>query len=68
MIRSQRIKIYDWCRANLSNPGAKYPKVVRLTHYEYQSMSSNLRKHIPYAACEIVVNEGNYKYIQFYIR
>jgi hypothetical protein len=68
MDKSQKVKVYQWCRDNKDNSGAQYPKVLKMTHYDYLSMKSNLRKRIPYADYTIVVNEGNYKQLQFFIR
>ena len=48
MDKSQKVKVYQWCRDNKDNSGAQYPKVLKMTHYDYLSMKSNLRKRIPH--------------------
>jgi hypothetical protein len=68
MNKVANVRLYQWCRANESNCGREYPKVMKMSHYEYGAIRSNLRKTYPFVGYKIVKNEGEKKHLKFYIK
>lgn len=69
MNKTQRVKIYEWCRANKSNSGAEYPKPIRVSHRGYEMVRDNIKKNMPYARWEILSGIGEeYKQLKIYIQ
>ena len=68
MLKSERIKLYEWVRKNESNKGKEYPKILDCTQCDYVAITQKLRKEMRYAGYEIVENNRDQKYLKVFIK
>jgi len=68
MLKSERLKIYEWCEANQKKNGATYPMKVHCTQCDYEAIRQAFYKRYKYAGIQLMESHRDVKTIQVFIK